>query len=475
MLMILGAMGGHFGKSGHFMGSAVRSRPLNNTKSIIRQTYQPHPYIPNDVDDVLPDPVQWKAILDKKYIWSGWEYTNFDPAEEREIDIKCIYHYSLNMMHRSEWQMGAIEAHRQMEFVVAHAFDFNVNAQYSDIVLPIITPWETYPAYKFLDITEFVSVGGGVLDPLYECKPAQWIGEQLLERWGVDPKIVYPKALGQTHYELLAGLEVMNEDGETYEKLISFTPEEIAMFDAEGEPQDGRISYTDIRKNGVYAVERHPGDNYGVIGLQGFREDPAANPLRSASGKMEFYCESISKSADMMGFAKVPALPEYVPPVNGYQDTFVNGDIASGQKGEYPFQIFNPHYLRTAHAHFDNVAPLREACVRPVYMNDLDAAEYGLKDGDTVRVYNEWGSIIRPLGVTKRMMRGVLGVSHGGWLEIDEETGYDLGGSANTLCAPVMTGTRVSGYNTQIGAIERYDGSFTPDAERINVAPECQA
>ena len=73
------------------------------------------------------------------------------------------------------------------------------------------------------------------------------------------------------------------------------------------------------------------------------------------------------------------------------------------------------------------------------------------------------------------MMRGVLGVSHGGWLEIDEETGYDLGGSANTLCAPVMTGTRVSGYNTQIGAIERYDGSFTPDAERINVAPECQA
>jgi anaerobic dimethyl sulfoxide reductase subunit A len=472
LLMIVGALGGHFGQPAHFMGSWVRSRPFNNTKSIIRGTVRPYPYIPNEVDDILPDPVQWKAMLDKKYVWSGWEYTDFQPAEERNIDIKMIYNYSLNVMDRTEYHMGAIEAYRRMEFAVSHALNFNVNAQYSDIVLPIITPWETYPSYKSTDNSEYITVGGGVIDPLYECKTPQWIGEQLLTRWGIDPKVAYPKTQGQTFYEVLTGLEVLKDDGATYEKLLSFSPEEIAQFDAVGEPQEGRISYSEIRKNGVFCVGRKNGDAYGVIGLKGFREDPGNNKLNTASGKMEFYCENISKMADMMGFAKLSPLPEYVPPIGGYEETYENADI-EGKKGKYPFQIFNPHYIRTAHAHFDNVPILREAFTRPVFMNELDAAEYGLVDGDTVRIYNEWGSIVRPLSTTKRMMRGVLGVTHGGWFELDED-GNDLGGSGNTLCAPTMTATRVSGYNTQIGAIEKYSKTFVPDAERLNKAPACQ-
>ena len=470
IMMIVGAMGGHFGQSGHAMGASIRDMLLNNTKPIVKQGYAPYPYIENPVDDVIYDPYQWNTILDKKYVFTG--YNDLLPAEEREIDIKCIYNYSLNLMHRSEDMMAAVEACRQMEFIVTHAMDFNTNSQYSDIVLPLITPWETYPLYLYTGNQEFCLVGGDIVEPLYECKPAQWIGEELCKRWGIDPKIPYPLSQGQGYYNVLANIEVLKEDGETYEKLLSFTEEEIAQFDAEGEPQEGRITYTEFREKGVYSVERYEGDNYGRIGGKEFREDPENNPMQSESGKMEFYCRKIRDITEAMGFSTTPALPEYVPPLGGYEETF--SDWEKQEKGEYPFQIFNPHYLRSSHAHFDNIPWLREAFARPVYMNELDAQEYGLKDGEAVRVYNEHGSIVRPLCVTKRIMQGVLGVTHGGWFELDEETGYDLGGAANTLCAPNMAGTRVSGYNTNVGAIERYTGEFIPDVERIYMPPACQ-
>lgn len=174
------------------------------------------------------------------------------------------------------------------------------------------------------------------------------------------------------------------------------------------------------------------------------------------------------------GYSTVPPVPEYISPKGGYDDTFVNSDIKSGQKGNYPYQIFNPHYARTAHAHFDNIPWLREAFVRPVFMNELDAQEAGLKEGDIVRVYNDTGSIVRPLCATKRMVRGVIGVTHGGWLEVDEATGYDIGGSANTLCASHAAGLRTDAYNSGVAAVELYNGEFIADAYRLNGVPACQ-
>jgi anaerobic dimethyl sulfoxide reductase subunit A len=367
---------------------------------------------------------------------------------------------------------AAVVACRQCEFVVTHAMDFNTNSKYSDIVLPLITPWETYPLYIYTGNMEFCLVGGDIVEPLYEAKSAKWISDELCKRWGIDPKMVYPDEIGQSYFDVLKNVEVLKEDGETYEKLLSFTADEIAQFDAVGEPQEGRITYTEFRQKGIYSVERKPGDKFGNIGAKKFREDPVANPMKSESGKMELYCRKIRNVTAAMGFSTVPALPEYVPPINGIEATYSNWETK--EKGKYPYQVYNPHYLRSSHAHFDNIPWLREAFARPVFMNELDAEEEGLKDGDIVRVYNEWGSIVRPLYATKRIVRGVLGVTHGGWYEVDEKTGYDFGGAANTLCAPVMGGLRVDGYNTNIGAIEKFDGEFIPDAERLNKRPACQ-
>ena len=60
---------------------------------------------------------------------------------------------------------------------------------------------------------------------------------------------------------------------------------------------------------------------------------------------------------------------------------------------------------------------------------------------------------------------GVVGVPHGAWVDVDEETGIDHAGSDNVLCAPVATGAGTSGYNTNLVNFEKYDGeALEPDS-----------
>ena len=68
----------------------------------------------------------------------------------------------------------------------------------------------------------------------------------------------------------------------------------------------------------------------------------------------------------------------------------------------------------------------------------------------------------------------MVALPHGGWVEIDPETGFDLGGSGNTLCAPIATGCGTSGYNTQVCSIAKVDAKPV-DWERPLVMPACQA
>ncbi|MEG0096430.1 MAG: molybdopterin dinucleotide binding domain-containing protein, partial [Raoultibacter sp.] len=93
-----------------------------------------------------------------------------------------------------------------------------------------------------------------------------------------------------------------------------------------------------------------------------------------------------------------------------------------------------------------------------------DAAEKGLANGDIARIWSRTGQIIRAVSISERMMPGVVALPHGAWVKIDEETGIDKAGSANTLTEAVSSGCGVVGYNTNICNFEKYDKSkLDPD------------
>ncbi len=67
-----------------------------------------------------------------------------------------------------------------------------------------------------------------------------------------------------------------------------------------------------------------------------------------------------------------------------------------------------------------------------VFINPLDAKARGIKDGDSVQVFNQRGTMILPCRITPRIMPGVVDIPQGAWYEPDEQ-GIDRGGCVNML------------------------------------------
>jgi anaerobic selenocysteine-containing dehydrogenase len=67
------------------------------------------------------------------------------------------------------------------------------------------------------------------------------------------------------------------------------------------------------------------------------------------------------------------------------------------------------------------------------WMNDEDAAQFGIRDGDLIRVSNPVGAIRVIARVSKRLVRGHGQIHQGGWYDPNPADGVDDGGCANTL------------------------------------------
>lgn len=461
MLFTLGAMGGHIGRPGNMTGLSSHMFAYNGGPGLINGGESGQPAFPNPIDDTIPAFQAWSAVKNGSYdLMSGLRnLTSFfdvkEQTEHRDINLHMMYHCYGQSMLTNEDLNGAIEAHKAMDFVVTQAYCFTTNAKYSDIVLPVATPWER-PGSQYMTNRECTMVPSQVIEPLFEAKDDQWIAEQLAERLGLNPQEIFPFSRKQQQLNMIKGSTITLEDGQTVIPLATITQADLDEWGIEGEPQEGHVPLAELLERGNYQVERHYGDNYGHIAFKPFIDDPVNCPLSTTSGKFEIYCQVLADTVNSMGLSEIKPYPTYIEPERGYAETL---------KGEFPFQLYNLHYLRRAHTAFENVGWLREAWEAPVIMNAADAAALGLKSGDTAVISNQHGSILRRVSATERMMPGVMAISHGAWSKKNAE-GIDLAGPDSALTAPASTGQGQGAYNAQIARIERYEGDPLPaDAE----------
>ena len=415
------------------------------------------------MDDHINGNEVWDAVINGTYTFTGTKH--YDPAETRDIDIRVIYHSSGNKMQTNMGMARAIEAHRKVDMVVAHAQFYTTAARYADIILPITTEWERFDGLFGGQLghksnREMMVAYQQVTDPLFEAKSDQEIACELAEKLGLARADVYPFDVKQQYFNQLSTMEVCDEDGKTYVPAVAITQEDIDALGVEGVPQEGKMSYRELKELGVYQVKRTPGDNYGYIAFKDFVEDPETHPLETPSGKLEIYSQTLADTFTAMGWNTVTPIPTYVKVTNGYED-------ASAPGAEYPLQVMNPHYLRRAHSVFDNIGWLREAWANPVYLSTADASAAGVADGDTVLVSSPHGQCLRNACVYAGLMPGVVALPHGAWVAVDEETGIDLAGADNYLTGPAPNGQGTSGYNSALCKIEKYVGEALPaDADQ---------
>jgi len=366
-----------------------------------------------------------------------------------------------NILNQSAGINKGIEAFRKLDFVVSNDIVLSTISKYADIVLPATTQWEKVGSLNSGN-PEALLCFSQVTEPLYEARDEQWMEMEIARRIGIDPQTLYPISPKQQYFNAISGASVIKQDGSGYEPLVTIIAADLAAWEVQGQPQQGRITLQEFKEQGVYQVPRSPGDNFTFIAGKDFRDDPVGHPVSTASGKLEIHCQALADAIKAYGFIEISPIAKYVPPVEGYEETF--SDFPSKVKGDFPLQLVTIHYPRRSHSVFDNIPQLREAFPQEFIMNPRDAGERGLQDGDTVLIKSRHGQVIRPLYLSERVMPGVVLLGEGAWVELDEELGVDKAGATNSLCGTHPTGQGEEPWNTTIVQVEKWSGApLEPD------------
>jgi trimethylamine-N-oxide reductase (cytochrome c) len=183
------------------------------------------------------------------------------------------------------------------------------------------------------------------------------------------------------------------------------------------------------------------------VGFRNFYEDPESFPLRTPSGKLEFYSTNLA-----MNFPddKVRGpVAHWIEEADGHEER-----IHSARAEQYPHLLVSNHPRWRVHAQHDDIPWLREISTckvrgvdgylyEPIWVHPNDAARYGLADGDVAELFNERGRVLGGVIVTERIMPGVLYQDHGARTDILQFGigGLDRGGANNLIC-PTKTSSK---------------------------------
>ena len=345
------------------------------------------------------------------------KYTYPIPEEEGGGEVHMMW--MDNPCRTTCWNnsMESIRAFRSPKLeciVVQHPWLEN-DTVYADIILPVNTKLEEE---DFGQVTMASPLKGIII----ERQAIEPLGESLSDY----------EAAGEVAKKL--GLHVEYTDGMTVWEKIKRSYELSGITDL--------VSWKELQENDYYYIpteddwEKHP------AGLRLFYEDPVANPLKTPSGKLEFYSERLAQH--FPDDAERPPIPKWIEKGPSHDER-----LSSERAQKYPLLLLSNHGRWRTHAENDDITWTREihTCkvkgydgymYEPVWINPRDAAARGIKDGDIVKIVNERGTVLGGALVWERIMPGVISQDHGARGDlICTEPGRSVDrGGANNLISP---------------------------------------
>jgi anaerobic selenocysteine-containing dehydrogenase len=139
------------------------------------------------------------------------------------------------------------------------------------------------------------------------------------------------------------------------------------------------------------------------------------------SGRVELRC-------DLLVALGQPALPTYAAPAE------------ASLAPQFPFALLTPkqhtRFLNSSYSHLPKHGPLEGSPF--VELCATDAAQLGLAEGATARVWNHRGSLQVPVRISERVRAGVVAIPWGWWAA--HHTAQHEGGQvANSLTSDTLT------------------------------------
>jgi anaerobic selenocysteine-containing dehydrogenase len=312
----------------------------------------------------------------------------------------------------------------KFEFIVHISQFMNTNVMLSDIVLPAVTNFERNDI-SFVGLYDIYSQK--CIEPLYEAKSDFDIFNELAKRMGV-----YDKYIAGPDGKPLATeddwLKFIYENATTLPKY--YTWEEFK-----------KKAYHEWKVPDTWHSAQPNSWNW-----KAFWQSPASAKRNTESGLIEIYSQSVTKIAAMgqSGFyliddpeMKNQVTRKYESPNPGPDPNVPGGPVylsnpelplpvPTGWK--YPIAIMSSHPKFAYHVTYQNVPWLQDEWRKeiggylysPILMSTKDAADRGIKQDDSVRVFNNRGQILCYANVSERMTPGVAHVTYGVWNDYAE-------------------------------------------------------
>lgn len=353
----------------------------------------------------------------------------FDGKRCTYPDIHLVYWCGGNPFHHHQDLNRLLRAWRKPDTIVIHEQFWTAAAKHADIVLPATTMLERDDIGSTGRDRYMIAMKKAV-DAPGEARDDFTIFAGLAERLGV--RRAYTE----------------NRDAMVWLRyLYEASRERADQFDIE------LPGFDDFWASGVFEVPRPA---KAQIMFEGFRADPAANPLPTPSGKLEIYSQRIAS----FQYDDCPGHPAWFAPLEWLGDA----------DRRYPLHLISSQPSTKLHSQYDHGVVSRANKIQgrePIVLHPADAAARGLGAGDIVRVFNDRGQCLAGVRLNDSVKRGVVTLSTGAWYDplVPGEIGtLDKHGNPNVLTLDRGTSrlTQGTSAHTCLVEVERYTGELPP-------------
>ncbi len=334
-------------------------------------------------------------------------------------DVKLVYwaggnpfhhHQDLNRLHKA-WQAP--------QTVIVNESFWTATARHADIVFPVSTFLERSDiggsAYD-----EYLTPMRAALPPYGDARTDFAIFSELAKRLG------FGDDYSQNHSEM-EWVERLYEETRNNAAECGVT---LPDFDAfwQGE----QIHFGDQLPSAEFMLEK-------------FRRDPKAHPLKTPSGKIEIFSETVASF-------------DYTD-CGGHPQWYDRSEWLGAPSPEYPLHLVSNQPKHKLHSQFDHgraSLALKIGDREAVRMHPEDAQSRGLCDGNVVRIYNARGSCLAGLVVSEDLMPGVIELPTGAWFDPQTVDGEELEvhGNPNALTPDIGTSRLAQGCSAHSCMVE---------------------
>jgi biotin/methionine sulfoxide reductase len=353
-------------------------------------------------------------------------------------DIRLVYWCGGNPFHKIQDLNRLLRAWQKPETIIMHEPWWTPAARRADIVLPCATTLERNDIGASAR-DRFYFAMQQAIPPVGEAKTEYAIYSALAERLGFKAQFTE----GRAEMEWLRYLYDLARQQAAGRHI------DMPGFDAFWET--GQVEF--------------PVPDAPPVLFAAYRADPQANSLKTPSGHIELFSDTIAA----FGYDDCPGHAVWLEPAEW---------LGSAQAQVYPLHLLSNQPRARLHSQLDCGEVSRGAKVaqrEPVWINTNDAAARGISSGDVVRIYNSRGACLAGAVVTDALRPGVIQLATGAWfdpLEPAEIGSLDKHGNPNVLTLDKGTSklAQCCVAQTALVEVERFDGTvpgitvFSPPA-----------